>query len=549
MYMKNRNNSISIKSRVVIGWLGVSLDEPGSGDDKSTKWRPTVSLVRHDDFPVHRFELLYQPQHQDLAETVKADIRKTSPKTTIRLTAFEFNEPRSFPEVYGALYNFAQRYKFDPEQEDYYVHLTTGTHVAQICMFLLTEARILPAYLIQTSPAKGRDRAGRYEIIDLVDPRYARIRLRTELNREKLEEDHYLKDGIETKNERFNQLIDQITHVALTSSEPILLLGPAGAGKSKLAQRIYDLKLRKKQVSGNFIPVNCATICGDTAMSALFGHKKGAYTGALQNREGLLKAADRGVIFLDEIGELGLEEQAMLLRAVEEKMFRPFGSDNEIRSDFQLIAGTNSDLKQLVRNGRFREDLLARIDHWKFSLPGLRERTEDIEPNLKFELDQYAKNRQKTIDFTAEARRKFLDFATSPDARWKRNFRDLRRAIDRMATFATTGRITTEIVEDEIRRLQEEWMDPGKKSDTGLLELLMSREKLESLDMFVKIQLKGVIKVCLKCRNISEAGRNLYSQSRTQKSSSNDSDRLRKYLDRYDIEWQQIKKLPVIDDE
>jgi transcriptional regulatory protein RtcR len=547
--MKSRKNSIAARNRVVIGWLGTNLDEPGSVDHKSTKWRPTVSLVRHDDFPVHRFELLHQPQHQELAEAIKADLKKASPSTTVRLTSFDFDEPRSFPKVYEALYDFAQSYKFDLEREDYYVHLTTGTHVAQICIFLLVEARIFPAYLIQTAPPKGKDKIARYDVIDLVDPRYARIRLRTELKQERLEEDNYLKDGIPTRNEQFNRLIAQITHVAITSSEPILLLGPTGAGKSKLAQRIYDLKRSKKQVSGDFIPVNCATITGDTAMSALFGHKKGAYTGAVQGRLGLLKAADKGVLFLDEIGELGLEEQAMLLHAVEEKSFRPFGSDQEISSDFQLIAGTNTDLKRAVRNGRFREDLFARIDHWKFSLPGLRDRTEDIEPNLRFELDQYGKSRRTIVAFTPEAQRKFLDFATSPDAHWKRNFRDLRRAVDRLAAFATTGRITTEMVEDEIGRLREDWYDPGGKSDTGLLELLLSREKIDSLDLFAKIQLEGVIKVCLKCRNISEAGRILYSQSRARKASGNDSDRLRKYLQRFGVEWRQIMSLPAGDDD
>jgi transcriptional regulatory protein RtcR len=119
-------------------------------------------------------------------------------------------------------------------------------------------------------------------------------------------------------------------------------------------------------------------------MSTLFGHVKGAFTGALRDRAGVLRVADKGVLFLDEIGELGIDEQAMLLRALEEKTFLPLGSDREARSDFQLIAGTNQDLLAAVRQGRFREDLLARINLWTFTLPGLRSRPEDIEPNLQF---------------------------------------------------------------------------------------------------------------------------------------------------------------------
>src|SRR3954453_23857930 len=109
-------------------------------------------------------------------------------------------------------------------------------------------------------------------------------------------------------------------------------------------------------------------------MSALFGHVRGAFTGAMQDRAGLLRAADGGVLFLDEIGELGLDEQSMLLRAVEEKRFLPLGSDREVSSQFQLISGTNRDLASAVRERRFREDLLARINLWPFRLPGLADR-------------------------------------------------------------------------------------------------------------------------------------------------------------------------------
>ena len=148
-------------------------------------------------------------------------------------------------------------------------------------------------------------------------------------------------------------------------------------------------------------------------MSALFGHVKGAFTGATTDRPGLLRAADGGMLFLDEIGELGVDEQAMLLRAVEEKRFLPVGSDREVQSDFQLIAGTNRDLAAEVAHGRFREDLLSRINLWTFRLPGLSARREDIEPNLDYELEQYTARTGIKVTFNKEARRRFLDFAMS----------------------------------------------------------------------------------------------------------------------------------------
>ena len=146
-------------------------------------------------------------------------------------------------------------------------------------------------------------------------------------------------------------------------------------------------------------------------MSTLFGHKKGAFTGAQADRPGLLRQADKGILFLDEIGELGPDEQAMLLRALEEGKWLPMGSDKPIISRFQLIAGTNRDLLENVVEGTFREDLLARINTWTFQLPGLAERREDIEPNVEYELAQYGQRHGRAISFNREAMQSFLQFA------------------------------------------------------------------------------------------------------------------------------------------
>src|SRR6185503_14636785 len=359
--------------------------------------------------------------------------------------------------VYGVLHDFARGYEFDTEREEYLIHITTGTHVAQICMFLLTESHYFPAKLIQSSPPPPRKMGGpgKFEIIDLDLSKYDRIASR--FQQEQKEGVSFLKSGIETRDVAFNRLIDKIEQVAIASSDPLLLMGPTGAGKSRLAKRIYELKRARHQVKGDFVEVNCATIRGDSAMSALFGHAKGAFTGAVGSRPGLLRAADGGVLLLDEIGELGLDEQAMLLRALEEKTFLPLGSDREVKSDFQLIAGTNRNLAEQVRNGRFREDLLARINLWTFHMPGLRDRIADIEPNLNYELEQYARRTGKRVTFSKEARDQFLKFAGSPDAKWNGNFRDLNGAVVRMATLAPGGRITIETANEEIDRLKRAW--------------------------------------------------------------------------------------------
>ncbi|MGH9768810.1 MAG: RNA repair transcriptional activator RtcR [Blastocatellia bacterium] len=533
------------KDIVVIGILGPNMDG-GEGPERWDRWRPSVAVCQQEDLIVKRFELLYPKRYEKLARTVISDIGSVSPETTVSVTHLEFNDPWDLEEVYGALHDFVRQRSFDVAREEYLVHITTGTHVQQICLFLLTEARYFPGKLIQTAMAPGRERgeiAGWYRVIDLDLSKYDRIASRFQQERE--QGVSFLKSGIATRSKNFNRLIDRIEEVAIRSRDPLLLMGPTGAGKSRLAKRIYELKRERHQVTGDFIEVNCATIRGDAAMSTLFGHVKGAFTGALKDRPGLLRAASGGVLFLDEIGEMGVDEQAMLLRALEEKSFFPLGGDREVKSDFQLIAGTNRDLAVMVRSGGFREDLLARINLWTFRLPGLRERAEDIEPNLEYELNEYARRNGSLVAFSREARARFLKFAVSSDARWQGNFRDLNGAITRMATLAPGGRISTQVVEEEIERLRSAWNasgSPGAEDGEESLVELLGAEKLEEIDLFDRLQLAAVIKVCRECRTLSGAGRTLFGSSRERKKTANDADRLRKYLARFGLNWDQLSE-------
>lgn len=328
--------------------------------------------------------------------------------------------------------------------------------------------------------------------------------------------------------------------MAVQSRAPLLITGPTGAGKSQLARRIYALKKSRRGVAGPFVDLNCATLRGDGAMSALFGHVKGAFTGALSDRPGLLRQANGGVLFLDEIGELGADEQAMLLRALEDKRFLPVGADREVESDFQLIAGTNRDLQVEVERGRFREDLLARINLWTFRLPALRERPEDIPPNLLFELDQSSEAVGTRVTMNKEAQERFLDFATSTEARWAGNFRDLNAAVLRMATLAAGGRITRDVVDEELERLREQWRPSGAKAAVvagDLVAEVLGENLASELDRFDRVQLADVLSVCRASRSLSDAGRLLFAQSRAQKKSVNDADRLKKYLARFGLTW------------
>jgi transcriptional regulatory protein RtcR len=526
------------KSTVAIGLLGPVLDSSPQ-ETRWEKWRPSVALCQQEDLLVHRLELLHDRKFEGLARTLAEDIASVSPETEVRRVAVSMADPWDFEEVYGALHDFATGYAFDPDREEYLVHITTGTHVAQICLYLLTESRHIPGKLIQTMPPRKRFPRGEgsFQVIDLDLSKYDRLAMRFE--KAKREGLSFLKSGIDTRNGAFNRLMEEIERVAISSRDPILLMGPTGSGKSRLARRIYELKKARRQVEAGFVEVNCATLRGDAAMSALFGHKKGAFTGALSDRQGLLRAAHGGVLFLDEIGELGMDEEAMLLRAIEEKRFLPLGSDEEAESEFQLIAGTNRDLRVEVETGRFREDLLARINLWTFELPGLRHRLEDLEPNIDYEIECFARATGKQVSFSREARRSFLEFAVSPAAEWRGNFRDLNAAITRMATLAPGGRITIDGVKEETGRLLALWRRRSGGGD-GLEEVL-GAAGAAGLDRFDRVQLADVIEVVRRCSSLSEAGRVLFAVSRKRKRSSNDADRLKKYLARFGLDWDGVK--------
>ena len=532
---------MNARKQVVIGLLGSVLDS-GFHEERWNKWRPTISLCKHLDLPVDRFELIYDPKFQDMANAVMADIPRVCSTTEVRGTPQSLQNPWDFEEVYAALHDFSRSYNFRPDSEDYLIHITTGTHVQQICLFLLTESRHFPGRLVQTSPAdrKRKGPEGKFAIIDLDLSKYDRLAAR--FGTEQKEARTFLKSGIATRNKSFNQLIERIEHVAIQAKDPILLTGPTGAGKSQLARRIYELKKSRHQITGPFVEVNCATLRGDGAMSTLFGHVKGAFTGALKDRLGLLRAADGGLLFLDEVGELGLDEQAMLLRALEEKRFLPFGGDHEVGSNFQLIAGTNRDLLAAVQEGRFREDLLARINLWTFHLPGLRQRPEDIEPNLDYELEQFARQGRLRVTLSKEVREEFLKCAQAPEAKWAAHFRDLNACITRMATLSTGGRITAAVLSDEIERLKVGWSKPLAGDDYhAVLAPVLSEKVREKLDLFDQSQLAFVIRVCQDSTTLSDAGRKLFAATRENRKTANDADRLRKYLARFDLDWQTIR--------
>lgn len=527
------------KKTHAIGFLGTTLDN-GFGDNRWHRWRPSVSLCMHDDLLIDHLYLLHDKRSKRMFERIRDDLHIVSPETQVHSLHFGVNNPWDFSEVYASLYDLAKSISFVP-MDDYLIHLTTGTHVAQICWFLLLESGFLPAKIIQTSPSK--EIQGTYQVIDLDISKYDALRDRFEAEQQANRQ--ALKANIATNNPAYNALIQELEQVASHSTAPILLIGATGAGKSHLAKQLYLLKQERFHFSGHFVDVNCATLRGDSAMSALFGHVKGAFTGAQSARKGLLKSADGGLLFLDEIGELGLDEQAMLLTALEEQQFYPVGSDKAIQVDFQLMAGTNKDLRQAVQAGEFREDLFARLNTWTFFLPSLKQRSEDIAPNIHYELARLGNEQQTLYRFNQDALKRYLTFATSEQAVWRGNFRDLTASMMRLTTLAKNHRISLADVEAEILRLTAIWQTNHTKStdtsnQTNVLKNYLTPAQIADIDPFDQYQLEHVINICQQHKNMASAGRYLFSASRKTLKNPNDSDRLRKYLAKFGLRFDEL---------
>ncbi|MEB5476768.1 sigma-54-dependent transcriptional regulator [Acinetobacter pollinis] len=224
-----------------------------------------------------------------------------------------------------------------------------------------------------------------------------------------------------------NTLRDTLRKVAKTQA-PVFIMGESGTGKEVIAKLVHLLSHRKEST---FVPINCGAIPADLMESELFGYVKGSFTGATQNKVGLIQSADGGTLFLDEIAELPMNMQVKLLRAVQEKCIRPIGSDTEIPVDFRIISATHQNVEQLIQEGKFRQDLFFRLHVMDIQLPPLRERGADIILLAKHFLEKICTEWQiPTKEFTISAKDWLMK------QRYTGNIRELRNIIERAITLS-----------------------------------------------------------------------------------------------------------------
>jgi PAS domain S-box-containing protein len=255
-------------------------------------------------------------------------------------------------------------------------------------------------------------------------------------------------------------VLSRVSKVA-TSDSTVLITGETGTGKELLARAIHR---RSQRTSRAFVAVNCAAIPRDLIASELFGHEKGAFTGATQRRLGRFELADGGTIFLDEIGELSPEMQIALLRVLQEREFERVGGQERIRVDVRVIAATNRDLKAAIAEGAFREDLFYRLNVFPVEMPALRERQDDIHVLVEYFIGRYARKAGKT--FRRVSKRTLNQLRAYP---WPGNVRELQNVVERSVIVSDT----------EDLQVDESWLSAGPRMETrlGLAGAVAAQEK------------------------------------------------------------------------
>ena len=252
--------------------------------------------------------------------------------------------------------------------------------------------------------------------------------------------------GMIGNSAKMKNIIETVEQVAPTRTT-VLITGESGTGKELVAQAIHQCSGR----TGKFVPVHCSALPDNLIESELFGHERGAFTGAVEMRKGRFELAEGGTIFLDEIGEIPLHIQVKLLRVLENRAFERIGGSETIITDARVVAATNRDLKKMVEEGTFREDLFYRLDVVSLEIPPLRERKEDIPLLVKHYLDVFNKENGKDIGITETAMASLCAYA------WPGNIRELRNCVERMVVLCRGKMIDLENVPVDIR----EGVTPG----------------------------------------------------------------------------------------
>jgi DNA-binding NtrC family response regulator len=286
------------------------------------------------------------------------------------------------------------------------------------------------------------------------------------------------------KSERMMKILDLVAQVA-ASRATILITGETGTGKELIANAIHAHSARSEHP---FVPVHSGSVPPDLLESALFGHVKGAFTGAVASRKGYFEIANRGTIFFDEIGTISLETQTKLLRVIQEREFMPLGSTETIRVDVRIVAATNAELKKAVEDGKFREDLYYRLNVINLALPPLRDRKEDIPALVDHFFAKYCKENEKYLDPAGRSVLRFEPEAMQilMDHLWPGNVRELENVVERAVVLASQESVPVDVLPDhllEAKGLRIRRDESGHlAADASLFEIVADFERRKIIE-------------------------------------------------------------------
>ncbi len=279
------------------------------------------------------------------------------------------------------------------------------------------------------------------------------------------------------KSEPMLRIFDLVAQVA-PSRSTVLLQGESGTGKELIAKAIHMNSPRHNRA---FVPVNTGSMPADLLESTLFGHVKGAFTSAVVSKKGLFEVADRGTLFLDEIGTMSMETQAKILRVLQDRKFMHLGGTNEIQVDVRIIAATNVDLRQQVKEGKFREDLFYRLNVIMIDLPPLRQRKNDIPLLVEYFIAKFVKeNDRPPLRMTPEALRPLMDHD------WQGNVRELENVIERAVVLSTGANLTPDLLPENVTGRATNYAFMEHRPDASLFEIMEDCERRVITDMLEK---------------------------------------------------------------
>ena len=512
---------------VIIALCDPKLDHipEGTPSDKSQleDWHPITSLLtQHKTLPiVTRFYLISEKEHPKPTERLKSiipellvqHIRKRIPDEEHRIAYQKAVKVESLEIDYKDIWDtqsciaqFEQVLSMiDLSGTRIIVSLSGGTAAAKSALYIATQRALHKWRNSSIMVVRDGGNQAKAEFIDLANAQHSPIGI--------------LADAVGTRNPDFRRQLDRTEAVITKSSdEKLLIHGPTGSGKSRLARIIieYLQSIDTNVTKTNCITQNVAALSPNMIESELFGHEKGAFTGADKQHRGIFERANKGVVFLDEIGELPKHLQAKLLTVLDGTPFYRIGGTEPVSSSFMLICGTNRNLQEEVKkSGDFRRDLLERISTWQIEIPCLGNRPQDILSGLQQERGRWKDRFRTELRFQPRAQKLFIKKAT--DYKWPGNFREFHSTIWHLAMFAEKEGISCDSVKREFadklfstepHASHVHQTDPAESAD---------EPDFDRIDL---ARLSFAISECRKCKTANEAGRLLYDATcRTSKAS------------------------------